>query len=430
MIISERQLRTILRKMILENHNTNTRHLLSEQASSDWRAPNDLDFTKSWNDINIRNWLSEKGDVIGAIRYRGKDYFSWGYVEFKVGGRISAAGLAVLVPTTIVEEMTSDLGTENVKLIPENSQVRTLKPNRGNITLHAAEGYSVVIIKEGAPNITLGTYEFVPGDPSESEYVMLALDVFGGIPVFGAGADAVNVFVQLAHTPPRYFGAVLSAMSAIPMYGEVIVAYKLGKVIRNYKTGKEAGKGFLKLLREEFPEGFKKVLMTPGLEVSLAENKDLIYKHLLEHSDKIEKIIPDFKSTIYPAFKNYFDMFSEFILHLREKYTLYRMLILTRQWLNLFRRAGVIKIGGEVQDTLIEELIVESKLYDIYGVDPNTGTYQTRVEELLNKMLNDFENMSNNLQDGSDKVLAIESFVDKLEDAGVDIPLPDPADVK
>ena len=201
--------------------------------SSNWNPPSSLNFGKMWDELQLRGWFSSVEDVIGGIKYKGQSYFAWGYVALdRAENRSKNHGLAVLLPKEVFESMRSDLGSSNIKIISPDQTAKLIKPKRGTMKLITREGDVAALIKQGTPNIVLGTYEIETGATLAADKAIQLLDVIGAIPVLGAGADAGNVIVQLSYNPPIYFGAALSALGVIPSIGEATAIYKAVKGVK------------------------------------------------------------------------------------------------------------------------------------------------------------------------------------------------------
>ena len=382
-------------------------------TSSSWNPPSNLTFEKKWDELQVRDWFNSTEDVIGAIKYENKPYFAWGYVEAEMSEGVNAHGLAALVPYDVFRKMRSDLGNAAIKLIPQDKAVRTVKPRRGRIKLQTQRGDVPILIKQGTPNIVLGTSEFESGAALTADYAMQILDIIGAVPIIGAGGDAANMLVQLSYKPPLYFGAALSALGIIPAIGELTAGYKVIKGVKNFATGAEAGKSLVKTIKDEFPDGMRAVLKSPSLSTIIAKNKKKLYQFLKSNSSEISKMIPGFEK-ILPDFFKYLD---EILAVIAWHKTLPWMQL--KRELDRFRalaRRGTGVLSGEIDENLYDSIFASSGLYEAFEINPTAGTFNSRIEKLLLEFSDDLSTTSEK------QWVSIDKAIEKMKEKNLPVP--------
>jgi hypothetical protein len=344
-----------------------------------------LNYTKNWDELDVKSWVNSKEDSVRAIKYKQKEYFSWGFVI--VPGekeRKPESGLAVLVPYKTYREMLSELGPSKIKLIAQDKAVKGIKPKSGNYKLKTKKGDVPVLIKSGAAGIKLGTYEFDSGAPLTAEAAVLALDIIGAIPVIGAVGDGANVIVQLSMKPPLYFGAVLSAVGAVPAIGELAALFKVAKSVNKIADGIIAGKALSRVVSDaiaEIGEGsLRSTLKGKTLAGMIVESKEGVFKFLGDNASKLDTYIDGFSDVIFPQFKKFFNKLVEVYLLIKSlPHT--RLTTEIKKWKSLIAR-GQLKIVGQAEEKALDIAFEESGIYESFGVKEKNIPFADKIEKL------------------------------------------------
>jgi len=360
------------------------------KAKKSFTAPKNLNFSKMWSNLSVRDWVNSKEDVIGAIRYKGADYYSWGFVEASLTKGETVTGLAVSVPFEVYKEMSLTLGPSNIKLIPQDKPVKRIKPSSGSLLLKTEKGMVPILVKEGTKQIQLGTYEFDSGADVSAEAITTVLDIIGVVPIIGIPFDVANVIVSLSFPEPRLFAALLSALAVIPTIGEAIGAAKVIKSAPKIAKGVKAGEKIADILKGVGIKTLRDTIKTRSFLTTIMEHTDDIAK-LLENPRLVSEISKKFPGlakrieTAIPLFIQYLKDFKYF-------WTTWRDLPFNRirreanQWLNL-TQSGRQALVGAIDEEAIDKALVESGVYSVFEISATQGDVIMRIEKIAKKIV-------------------------------------------
>lgn len=333
----------------------------------------ELSYNKSWADLEVKTWLKSKIDSIEQVEIAGKYYLSYGFIK---QGNIS--GLGILIPKKDFGTVRSAVG--KFKLINKNEDFIYVKPRKGKQTPPSAG--VVMVIPPGASGVKLGTTEFDDGATTAAEFTTLILDVIGGVPIIGEVADGTNVLVQLAMEPPRYFGAFLSGLGAIPAIGTAVVAIKLASRAGDIKNAVKAGKTFQKAMLEALGEdNMRKALKGKSMFTHIVNHKEALIGYLNKNVDTLEAIIPSIRRII-PDFEKFLNNFAKSYKRYKD-YAPVKFKTEVGAWLSFTGRAR----GNALEEFKLD--LAESGV-SAFGVDPSDPA---RAMKSLQAKMTDFSDI-------------------------------------
>ena len=294
-------------KMIIteENFRFLVRSILSEGTYGTQKRA-DLDYSKKWDELDVTSWLSSKVDEIDQVKIGDRYYFSFGFIE-----QGNVKGLGIKVPKEDLPFIRKKINFGD-KIIDKAKPFNIVKPKKGEYTKHADfKDSTILVIPEGAPNVILGTSVLDTGKTTTAEVTTQILDIVGGVPLLGEFADASNVVVQLAMKPPRYFGAFLSVLGAIPTIGTTFAFIKIAKNAGDIKDAVKAGKALNKALLDSVgEESMRSLLKGKSMFSYIVKYKDEVIEQLTKNSDSLGKFIPNIDDVI-TSFGKYLDKFAD-----------------------------------------------------------------------------------------------------------------------
>ena len=375
---------------------------------SGYKIPGNLSFEKSWDQLDVRTWVSSTEDIVQAIKYEGTPYFSYGFVSVP-DQRGPQEGLCAIVPYQIYREMFKKIGSGKVVLIAQDKTITRLKPKSSKIRLKVKKGSVPILIKAGASGIKLGTYQFDSGAPLTAEVATQILDILGAVPVVGSVADGANVITQLSMRPALYFGAVLSAIGAIPAIGEVAAFIKItknaGRVTDALRAGRTLQSGLMSAVEAAGANNMRSVLKSKSLISHVFDAKDSIFKMLDSYAPKLDKHIIGFSDKILPKFKEFFELTLKAYKSLKST----PWAVLAREkskWLELIKR-GNLKLTGAFEETVLDKALTDSGVYKAFGVTDPTLSHARKLQTVLEGLPDSYMNLNFDQEFALDKLATI-----------------------
>ena len=380
-------------KLLMNSDLSNSKSLVSDdpkESKKSYTAPSNLNFKKMWSNLSVKDWINSKEDVIGAIRYKQVDYYSWGFVEAPLTEGETSTGLAVSVPFEVYKEMTKTLGSSNIKLIPQDRSVKRIKPSSGNLVLKTQKGMVPVLIKEGTKQIVLGTYEFDSGADVSAEAITQVLDIIGVVPIVGSVADAANVIVQLAFPEPRLFGALLSMIAVIPAIGEAVGAAKIIKNAPKIAKGIKAGEKIVDVLNGVGIKNLRSTIKSKSFVSTLLSHSDSVIK-FLEDPKVLEAISKKFPSQA-ERIRKAIPLFVQYLKDFKSYWSAWKNLPFNKlkknanEWLALTRR-GREALSSGIKEDAVDKALSDSGVYSVFDINEDEGDVFLRIQKLSQKII-------------------------------------------
>lgn len=411
MIITETNLRSIIREILVENYSNQKR--------------DDLNYGKKWNELKVKSWTSSKVDTIEQVKIGDKYYFSFGFIE-----QGDVKGLGIKIPKSELGYVRGKLGKAvSERIIDKAKEFKIVKPNLGNYKKHADYKDDMVIsIPEGTPNVILGVSTFDSGETSTAAYTTLALDIFGAVPLIGNAADAANVFVQLSMKPPKYFGAFLSFLGAIPAIGILFAGAKIISKSGEIKSAVRAG-GILhkEMLKAAGYTTLRELAAGKSVFRFLDNHRARLLKLIEDNFASIERVVPDIRR-IYPEFVKFLDDFFDAFNVNYNFSTLGGKLGSIARYKELARQFGVITQRGKsaVKVALTNEF--RERLSKAFGVEiPSKAAL---VDASINSVIAEIDKTPEGefsieqMKIALDLDREIKKYAADLKKAGIDIKTP------
>lgn len=260
MLISESQLRSVIREAILKEQSTGTPAIIKLLVEDIKKDP--------------QKYLSSKRNKLETITWKGKKYRALGFLE--KGNPVALITKADLKPQDASTSGPFELLGQDKVTLTNAGDTR-----KYDLTKFRDGKTATVSVRGNAKSVKVNITKVDYGDPSMSDWAIEVGSYIGMIPGVGTPVDLGSAVLAVIKDPPDYLLGALCVLCSAPGLGLAAGAFKI------------AGKGLLKkgatgAVKSEVAESFVKYLKSKNIKMS-----EKVFKSLKVQVEKTMKYLDD-----------------------------------------------------------------------------------------------------------------------------------------